>query len=95
MLFPAGTRLPIGADGNVNFAKPTGMVTFTDGYIGSRKEAVTKLQSTLTDRQAVLKNQFDNAYNRYLAQFTQLQSLQSQMSGTTSMFEAMFSKSDS
>lgn len=35
VLFPAGTKLPIGADGNVNFAKPVGRVTFTDGYIGS------------------------------------------------------------
>jgi outer membrane receptor for ferrienterochelin and colicins len=35
VLFPAGARLPIGADGNVNFAKPVGLVTFTNGYIGS------------------------------------------------------------
>lgn len=35
VLFPAGSRLPIGADGNINFAKPVGRVTFTDGYIGS------------------------------------------------------------
>ncbi len=35
VLFPAGARLPIGADGNVNFSRPAGMVTFTDGYIGS------------------------------------------------------------
>lgn len=35
VLFPAGTKLPIGADGNVNFSRPVGQVTFTDGYIGS------------------------------------------------------------
>lgn len=35
VLFPAGAKLPIGADGNINFAKPNGLVTFTDGYIGS------------------------------------------------------------
>lgn len=35
VLFPAGSRLPIGADGNVNFSRPMGLVTFTDGYIGS------------------------------------------------------------
>ncbi len=35
VLFPAGTKLPIGTDGNVNFSAPAGLVTFTDGYIGS------------------------------------------------------------
>ncbi|MBU1618452.1 MAG: TonB-dependent receptor [Gammaproteobacteria bacterium] len=35
VLFPSGTRLPIGADGNINFAAPVGMVSFPDGYIGS------------------------------------------------------------
>ena len=35
VLFPAGTRLPIGADGNANFTRPVGRVTFTEGYIGS------------------------------------------------------------
>lgn len=35
VLFPAGTKLPIGADGNVNFSAPVGLVSFPDGYIGS------------------------------------------------------------
>ena len=35
VLFPPGTVLPIGADGNINFAAPVGLVTFTDGYIGN------------------------------------------------------------
>jgi len=65
------------------------------GQLAARKEANAKLQSQLVSRQAALETQYDNAYKRYLAQFTQLQSLQSQMSGTSSMFEAMFSKSDS
>jgi len=34
-LFPAGTSLPIGADGNLNAISPAGIVTFTDGYIGN------------------------------------------------------------
>ena len=58
-------------------------------------DANAHLQTELTARQAALQTQYDNAYNRYLAQFTQLQSLQSQMNGTTSMFDAMFSKSNS
>lgn len=34
-LFPAGAILPIGADGNVNFAQPVGVVNFTEGLIGN------------------------------------------------------------
>ncbi|MET0357520.1 MAG: TonB-dependent receptor [Cellvibrio sp.] len=34
-LFPAGTRLPIGSDGNINFAKPAGVVAFPDGLLGN------------------------------------------------------------
>jgi len=33
-VFPAGTVLPIGSDGNINFVSPTTLTTFTDGYIG-------------------------------------------------------------
>jgi flagellar hook-associated protein 2 len=64
-----------------------------NGQIGSRKTAVTKLQATLTDRQTSLDRQYDSAYARYLAQFTQLQSVQSSMSYNTSLFAAMFSDS--
>ena len=34
-VFPAGTVLPIGDDGNVNFTAPAGLVAFPDGYIGT------------------------------------------------------------
>ncbi len=33
-IFPDGSILPIGNDGNVNFADPAGIVTFTDGLLG-------------------------------------------------------------
>ena len=33
-LFPAGSELLIGADGNIDFQNPVGYTTFTDGYIG-------------------------------------------------------------
>ncbi len=33
-VLPAGTVLPIGSDGNLNFTSPTTITTFTDGYIG-------------------------------------------------------------
>lgn len=35
VLFPPGTLLPIGADGNVDPVTPAGLVTFTDGLIGN------------------------------------------------------------
>lgn len=65
--------------------------TNSTGQINSRKEAVTKLQATLTDRQTALDRQYDSAYKRYLDQFTQLQTVQSSMSYNTSLFDALFS----
>jgi flagellar hook-associated protein 2 len=64
-----------------------------NGQIGARKDAVSKLQGDLTDRQTALDKQYDSAYARYLAQFTQLQSVQSNMSYNTSLFDALFSSS--
>jgi flagellar hook-associated protein 2 len=62
-----------------------------NGQINSRKDAVGKLQSSLTTRQTALDKQYDSAYARYLAQFTQLQTVQSSMSYNTSLFDALFS----
>jgi flagellar hook-associated protein 2 len=62
-----------------------------NGYLNERKEQNGRLQSDLADRQIVLKNQFDNAYKRYLTQFTTLQQLQSTMTGTSNLFTALFS----
>src|SRR6185369_13418967 len=61
------------------------------GQIAQRQSSVSKLQSALTARQTALDDQYNNAYQRYLRQFTQLQALQSQMSQTTNMFTALFS----
>lgn len=66
-----------------------------NGQIKQRQEANTRLQSTLTMRQAQIDSQYDNAYKRYLAQFTQLQAMQSQMSSNVTMFEAMFGQKSS
>ncbi|HEU4844550.1 MAG TPA: flagellar filament capping protein FliD [Burkholderiaceae bacterium] len=63
----------------------------THGQISTRKTSVTKLQSALTDRQAVLQNQYDSAYKRYLTQFTALQQLQAQMNNNSNLFSALFS----
>lgn len=64
-----------------------------NGQINSRKDAVSKLQTSLTTRQTALDKQYDSAYARYLAQFTQLQTVQSSMSYNTSLFSALFSSS--
>ena len=64
-----------------------------NGQIQARKEAVSKLQSDLAERQTTLDKQYDSAYARYLAQFTQLQTVQSNMSYNTSLFDALFSSS--
>lgn len=61
-----------------------------DGRIKQRKEQTSDLQSTLADRQAFLEIQQEAAYNRYLRQFTALQSLQGAMNNNLSMFDAMF-----
>lgn len=34
-IFPAGSTLPIGADGNLNFEAPVGLVNFSDGFLGN------------------------------------------------------------
>lgn len=64
-----------------------------NGQIGTRKDAVGKLQGDLTDRQTALDKQYDSAYARYLAQFSKLQTVQSNMSYNTSLFSALFSDS--
>lgn len=35
VIFPAGTIVPIGADGNINFVNPRGITQFSDGLIGN------------------------------------------------------------
>ncbi|MGI4845361.1 MAG: flagellar filament capping protein FliD [Janthinobacterium lividum] len=65
--------------------------TMASGQIHLRKEAVSKLQLELTTRQDVLDKQYDTAYNRYLMQFSQLQTIQNQMLSNSSMFDALFS----
>lgn len=96
---------PTGLDtliGSSSATAPTGIAGQLDSYlklwtnsangqIGSRKDAVSKLQDELADRQTALDKQYDGAYARYLKQFTQLQSVQSNMSYNTSLFDALFS----
>jgi flagellar hook-associated protein 2 len=61
------------------------------GQINSRTTAITKQQKDIGDRQVTLQTQYDNAYKRYLKQFTALQDLQSTMSNNSNLFTALFS----
>lgn len=56
ILFPAGTELFIGSDGNVDFQNPVGRVTFTDGLIGAPSALAEDLQLDLVS----IYNGWDN-----------------------------------
>jgi flagellar hook-associated protein 2 len=92
--------------GSASISAPSGVMgslnTYLDkwsnsanGQIKQRTDANTKLQSTLTDRQATLDARYDSAYQRYLKQYTALQTLQSTMQNNSSMFSALFNSSSS
>ncbi len=59
------------------------------GLIATRKESVQSIQKNLTARQARIDMQFESYYQRYLAQFTQLQTLQSRMGETSGLFSSV------
>jgi flagellar hook-associated protein 2 len=58
----------------------------TNGQITLRQASVQSQQKSIQDRMTRLNDQYTQAYNRYLKQFTQLQTLQAQMSQTSNMF---------
>lgn len=86
----AGLGVDSGVLGSMNKLVTTWTSSAT-GLIGSRKTATTKVQNDVAKQQVDLQNQFDNAYKRYLAQFSALQQLQGSMTSTSNMFTAMFS----
>jgi flagellar hook-associated protein 2 len=90
----AGIGVDTGVMGTMN-KLVSSWTSGANGYISSRREQNSRLQSDLADRQVALKNQFDNAYKRYLNQFTLLQTLQASMTSTSNMFTAMFSSDSS
>jgi flagellar hook-associated protein 2 len=90
----ASSTTPTGIAGSMNTYLNLWSNSAT-GQLKQRSDAVTKLQSTLTQRQTDLDAQFDAAYNRYLKQFTQLQTLQSAMNSNVSLFDAIFSNDKS
>lgn len=88
----ASTVTPTGIAGALNTYLNQWSNT-TTGQIQERTDANTKLQSDLTQRQTDLDTQYNSAYQRYLKQFTALQTLQATMQNNSSMFTALFSSS--
>ena len=97
-------RNPTGLDtviGAASASNPTGVAGELDKYLKSwsngidgqikqRRDQNGTLQTRLTDRQATLDLQHKAAYDRYLRQFTQLQSMQGVMNHNVSLFDALF-----
>jgi flagellar hook-associated protein 2 len=88
----ASTSAPTGIAGALNTYLNT-WSNVTTGQIQQRTDANTQLQSDLTQRQTDLNTQYDSAYQRYLKQFTDLQTLQATMQNNSSLFSSLFSSS--
>ncbi len=56
------------------------------GLFSSRKDALQQNISRIDDKQAGLERKYDMAYDRYLKQFTQMNSIMTQMNQTMGMF---------
>ncbi|HAK90112.1 flagellar filament capping protein FliD [Massilia timonae] len=61
-----------------------------NGQIAKRKSGTQDLQAGLKDKEALIDQQFDSAYQRYLQQFTELQRIQTIMNSNVSLFDALF-----
>lgn len=83
--------------GQASISAPTGLLggmssyldqwlSSGDGQIAARQNSVQVLQRNLATRQTRLDAQYDNFYQRYLQQFTQLQALEAQMGQTSGLF---------
>ncbi len=92
--------------GSATTGAPSGVLGQLDTYVNSwtnvvtgqitqRQAALNKLQLALTDKQTQIDTQYNNAYARYLEQFTRLQALQQQLNQTSNMFDALFSSTSS
>ncbi|WP_024303385.1 flagellar filament capping protein FliD [Pseudogulbenkiania sp. MAI-1] len=84
-------------NGDTGLIKSTGnyldkWLNGTTGLLKQRKESAQRAQSDLDARQTRIDAQYDQAYKRYLAQFSQLQTMQSQMSQTLDTLNGYFSQ---
>ncbi|MBB3120829.1 flagellar filament capping protein FliD [Pseudoduganella violacea] len=92
--------------GSASLVSPSGVLGSMDklmdqwtdlskGQLVTRRGALDKLQIKLTAKQADLDRQYDGVYKRYLDQYTKLQTLQAQMTGSSSLFDALFGNKSS
>ncbi|KIF51638.1 flagellar filament capping protein FliD [Vibrio owensii] len=59
---------------------------FSTGTFNSRKDALQANLDRIDDKQTSLQRKYEMSYNRYLTQFTQMNTLMTQMNQTMSMF---------
>ncbi|ATF93752.1 flagellar filament capping protein FliD [Cedecea neteri] len=58
----------------------------SNGLLKGRQETLDRQQTEIDTKTDKIQTRFDTSYNRYLKQFTQLQSIMTQMNNTMSMF---------
>ncbi|MDF5457121.1 flagellar filament capping protein FliD, partial [Vibrio parahaemolyticus] len=61
---------------------------FSSGTFSTRKDAIQSSLDRIKDKQTNLERKYEMSYNRYLKQFTQMNSIMTQMNQTMSMFNA-------
>lgn len=66
----------------------------TGGLLQSRQDNLQKLQAQYTREQSNIERMYEQAYQRYLMQFSVLAGLEDQMGSTSSMMAAMFASND-
>jgi flagellar hook-associated protein 2 len=87
--------------GNASLSAPSGVLgglnnltrewtNTVDGTINARQAVVSKQQSQLALQQLKITAQHDQAFDRYKLQYTQLQTLQAQMSNSSDLFDSLF-----
>lgn len=62
------------------------LLSISNGDIKSREETNRRRETELSDRSDKISTRYDTAYNRYLQQFTRMQSVLQQMNNTANMF---------
>ena len=67
----------------------------TGGLLQSRQDSIAKQRAQFDKQQSTIDRMYEQAYQRYLTQFSALASLEDQMSSTKSMLTSMFSSDDS
>ncbi|MCY9854603.1 flagellar filament capping protein FliD [Vibrio mediterranei] len=85
----AALEVMFNGDGNLLDSIDTMVEPFlksTTGLFKTRKDSLQQNISRIDDKQATLERKYDMAYSRYLKQFTQMNTLMTQMNQTMSMF---------